>query len=165
MPDKLIIHRPELLSRFRRRTEWGLTTLGWLVWLVLCRPLLVVVLWCLGVQQMYRQMVALGGFAAVIVFFEAYIFVILAVGVLLRGWNAYNQWRFRGNERRQAVADVTSRELERTFQLPTGGIEWLRQGRTGAITFEAGGALTFEVVGPDTTTRALRGHRGPLAIH
>ena len=165
MSDKMIIHRPELLSRFRRRTEWGLTTLGWLVWIVLCRPLMVIVLWCLGVQQMYRQMVALGGFSAVILFFEAYIFIILGVGALLRGWSAYNQWRFRGKERRQAVAEVTPSELERTFRLPAGGGEWLQQGRTVAITFEARNALVFEVVGPDTTTRTLRGHRGPLAIH
>ncbi|HQP10865.1 MAG TPA: poly-beta-1,6-N-acetyl-D-glucosamine biosynthesis protein PgaD, partial [Candidatus Omnitrophota bacterium] len=43
--DDLIINRPEALKVTRRRIEFSLTTLGWAIWIFLCRPLLIVLLW------------------------------------------------------------------------------------------------------------------------
>jgi len=46
--DSLIINKPEALTNMRRKAEFSITTIGWIVWIFLCRPALLAILWLVG---------------------------------------------------------------------------------------------------------------------
>ncbi len=139
----LIIDRPDALNKIRRRTEWSMTTIGWVIWFTLCRPILMLALWVFGIRQMYVHMVKLHGFPAVLEFFKVYGWVILGIAVALRLWNYYNIVLFRNRERRRHVRETTSQEMERSFGLPDGSLTRIQSWREVAVVFDSDGRVQF----------------------
>lgn len=118
--DTLIINRPEALKKTRRRIEFSLTTIGWVVWIFLCRPLLLVVLWYLGFRFFFRHMVDLGGLAGLQELKYLYLSVIILIVFFVRGWNFYNKVRYGKKKRRKFAPPVSEKRLEEHFKLPQG---------------------------------------------
>lgn len=113
----IIIDRPEALSSFRRGTEWSITTLGWMLWFFLCRPLILVFLWFIGVEIFYEHMLRLGGLKGLKDIWGIYLFIILVIFFIVRGWNVYNYFKFRKKDRRQQAKPVIPPELEDYFRM------------------------------------------------
>ena len=132
---KLIIDRPARLSDLRKRTEWSLTLIGWAIWFFLCRPLLLLTLWLLGVKQIYVHMVRLGGAIAVVEWLHWYSFVILAVSLAVLAWNRYNWFRFRGRDKRRRSADASLEEMAQCVSIPAETLPRLQQCREVTIRF------------------------------
>jgi biofilm PGA synthesis protein PgaD len=118
--ESLIINRPEALKVTRRRIEFSLTTIGWAVWIFLCRPLLIIMLWLLSFRVFFRHMVDLGGLVGLQELKIFYISGIVAIIFLVRGWNFYNKVRFGRKQRRKFVRGVSEKRLEKFFKLPEG---------------------------------------------
>lgn len=116
--DSLIINRPEAMKDLRRRTEFSITTIGWIVWLFLCRPLFILLLWLIGFKFFYQHMVDLGGLVGLNELKYVYITCIVLILLLVRGWNVYNKIRYGKKTRRKFDGGVTHKSLEEYFELP-----------------------------------------------
>jgi len=118
--DSLIINRPEALQTARRRIEFSLTTIGWAVWIFLCRPVLIILLWLISFRVFFRHMVDLGGLVGLQELKIVYISGIILIVFLIRGWNFYNKVRYGKKRRRKSVRGVSDERLEKYFKLPQG---------------------------------------------
>ncbi len=103
----LIIDRPDLQSWPQRAISGVLTTVFWLLWLVLCLPLLTLMGWALFGWQFRVHMFDLGGLGGFFEILGTYAIVIVSMGSILLGWAKYNHLRFRGMDRRMAFPPVT----------------------------------------------------------
>ena len=124
--DSLIINRPEALKKTRRRIEFSLTTIGWAVWLFICRPLLILLLWFLSFRVFFRHMIDLGGLAGLQQLKIFYISIIVLIVFIVRGWNLYNKARYGKKTRRKFVRGISDKRLEDYFKLPQGSASRLQ---------------------------------------
>jgi len=124
--DSLIINRPEVLHNVRRKAEISITTVGWIVWIFLCRPALLAILWLIGFRFFFRHMIDLGGLAGLQELKLFYISVIIVIILLIRGWNMYNKVRYGKKKRRSAAKGVSEERLENCFKLPHKSAQKLR---------------------------------------
>ncbi len=137
----LIINRPEALDPARRAIEWGVTSMGWVIWIFLVRPLLLVFLWVLGIRIFTHQMITLHGFTGILEKWQLYLGIILAIYIIIRGWNIYNYVRFSKINRRRTVRDVTVEELAEFFEMPIHRIKDINQWEDISIEFSPGQGL------------------------
>ncbi len=133
--DDLIINRPEALKVTRRRIEFSLTTLGWAIWIFLCRPLLIILLWLVSFRVFFRHMVDLGGLIGLQELKFVYISVIIFIVFMIRGWSFYNKVRFGKKTRRKFVRGVSEKRLEEYFKLPDGSAHQLQNMKAIDIEF------------------------------
>jgi len=116
--ESLIINRPDSLHKMRRKAEISITTVGWIVWLFLCRPALLVVLWMVGFRFFFRHMIDLSGLAGLQELKLVYISVLIVIVFTICGWNMYNKMRYGKKKRRSNAQDVSEEKLESCFKLP-----------------------------------------------
>ncbi len=116
--DSLIINRPEALHGIRRNAEFSITTIGWIVWIFLCRPALLAILWLIGFRFFFKHMIDLGGLSGLQELKLFYISVIIVIILLIRGWNMYNKVRYGKKKRRSMAKGVSAEKLESCFKLP-----------------------------------------------
>jgi len=133
--DSLIINRPEALHNIRRRAEISITTVGWIVWIFLCRPALLVVLWLIGFRFFFRHMIDLSGLAGLQELRLFYISAIIVIILLIRGWNMYNKARYGKKKRRSTAKGVSEEKLESCFKLPRNGAKKLQDMREITVDF------------------------------
>jgi len=124
--DSLIINRPEALHALRRRAEISLTTIGWIVWIFLCRPALLFILWFFGFRFFFEHMIDLGGLAGLQELKIFYVSVIVVIILLIRGWNMYNKIRYGRKKRRSTAIGVSPEKVESCFKLPHNSSQKLR---------------------------------------
>src|ERR1017187_4981193 len=98
--EDLIIYHPHALNPLRRGVEWSVTAIGWFIWAVLCRPLLLAFLWFLGFEIFYEHMIRLGGIKALVSFAFIYFGSLFVMYLFIRGWNYYNARKFRKKNKR-----------------------------------------------------------------
>jgi len=125
--DSLIINRPEALHKGRRRAEFSITTVGWIVWIFLCRPALLAILWLVGFRFFFEHMIDLGGLAGLQELKLVYISVLIIIILLIRGWNMYNKVRYGKKKRRSTTRGVSEERLESCFKLPSDSVKKLRK--------------------------------------
>ncbi len=133
--EELIINRPEALGRLRKSAELSITTLGWIVWFILFRPLFVAILWLMGVRLFYRHMFQLGGLHGLAQNLPVYISIILLIFLIIRSWNVYNKTKFGGKNRRVISRIVLSRDMEKFFDLPKGSAPDLWEAKDISVSF------------------------------
>jgi len=114
----LVINKPETLTNLRRNTELSFTAIGWIIWIFLCRPALLIILWLLGFRIFFRHMIDLSGLAGLQELKIFYISVIVGIIFLVRGWNMYNKTRFGKKKRRAHAQSFSGEMVEEYFQLP-----------------------------------------------
>ena len=148
-PDQnpIIINRPEKLSSVKKIAEWSVTAFGWGLWFFFCRPLLIAFLWFLGFEAFYVHMIRLQGLRSVIVFFESYVFVILTLLLVARGWSFYNQMRFGQRGKRKGAPEVKPDELDHYFNMKEGSAAKLQSWKEIQIDFSPDYHLEFHRVG------------------
>jgi len=133
--DSLIINRPEVLHSMRRKAEISITTIGWIVWIFLCRPALLVILWLVGFRIFFRHMIDLRGLAGLQELKLFYISVIIVIILMIRGWNMYNKARYGKKKRRSTAKGVSEEKLEKWFKLPPNSARKLQNMREITVDF------------------------------
>jgi biofilm PGA synthesis protein PgaD len=93
-------HRHLHQQKWRRATEFTLTTLFWLAWLYLIMPLVSLLLWALGVRLFVEEMIVRGGYEALIGEIVNYSLVILTMLVATLIWVYWNLRRYGRHEKR-----------------------------------------------------------------
>ena len=144
--NPLIINRPEKLNPVRRGVEWSLTSLGWIIWAVLSRPIFVVILWFIGFEIFYKHMIKLGGLHGLADELSVYLTVIVAIFVVIKGWNLYNRVRFVNKDRRQEVKAVTERDVEEFFKMSPENFHKLQSWSTLEVDFLKDRVMEFRNV-------------------
>jgi len=124
-------------SRWRRATEFTLTTLFWLAWLYLIMPLVSLLLWALGVRLFVDEMILRGGFEALIGELANYSLVILTMLVVTLVWVYWNLRHYGGNEQRtQQPVPVSLEEIATTADLSTSAVLEIRAHKRLWIRFD-----------------------------
>jgi poly-beta-1,6-N-acetyl-D-glucosamine biosynthesis protein PgaD len=155
--DDLIINRPQSMRKIRRRMEISATTIGWVIWLFVCRPLFIILLWLIGFQFFYEHMINLGGLAGLKEQWIAYIIVILLIYIVVRGWNVYNKVRYGKKNRRKATKETTPEEMDKFFQFSENSCQLFQKARRISIDFTKGGQIEVRDPGqPDPNIRKGR---------
>ena len=134
--EGLIIDRPGLVSRLMRCSEWSYNLLAWAFWLFLLRPLIILVLWYLGVRVAYHQMVFLEGFnnPAFFGYGAGSVFLILLVAF---AWNRYNFMRFRGIDRRKSQGDCSVEDMAKYFKISPEDVNSFQMAPSVEVAFAA----------------------------
>ncbi len=148
----LIIFRPQALSAIRKGTEMTATVTGWLIWAALCQPIFSILLWFFGFKTFYENMIHLKGISGLADSVFVYAIVVLAFYVIIRSWNFYNIWKFRGKERRVINSSVSFQDLERFFKLPPQTVKKIQMWKDITIDFRSGDRLLFK----ETAAKLIR---------
>ena len=139
--DELIINRPMAMRKFRRRMEISITTIGWAIWIFVCRPLFIIFLWMIGFQFFYEHMINLGGLVGLQEQGISYMLVIFLVYILVRGWNVYNKVYFGKRNRRKDFKETNPEELDRFFHFSDESSLHFQKAKRVNIDFFKGGHI------------------------
>jgi len=150
--EGLIIERPALLSKLRRCSEWTCNLLAWASWLMLLRPVLILLLWYLGMRVAYHQMVFLEGFDNPEFFAYGALSVVTILAVAF-AWNRYNYLRFRGVDRRKPSGTCGAQELAKYYKMPVASVESLQTAPYVEVSF--GRDESVELSGNGRKAKAL----------
>jgi len=134
--NDLIINRPEAMSSLRQKTEISITTIGWIVWIFICRPLIIFLLWFIGLRIFFVQMVDLGGFVGLKQMWVGYAIIIIVVYIMTRGWILYNKLHYGKKNKRQKMQPTSGEELEECFSLPEKSISQFHTFHTLTVDFK-----------------------------
>ncbi|MFQ5488183.1 MAG: poly-beta-1,6-N-acetyl-D-glucosamine biosynthesis protein PgaD [Gammaproteobacteria bacterium] len=113
----LIIDTPSLQSLRQRYAYALITLLFWVLWFYLWIPVISLVAWLLSADVFYREMIRLDGLYGLLDLLGWYGLVIASIAVFYSGWALYNQFRFRGKNRRQEQPEVEPLELADAFNI------------------------------------------------
>ena len=106
-PRQLIIESPSILTVKDRFAEVGITLFFWLLLLYMWQPLISFLAWMFQGYVSYKHMLYLGGYHAVLDIGKKYLLIVASMVGVLFLWVLYNQWRFRGKERRRNVPNTS----------------------------------------------------------
>lgn len=84
----------------RRLTELTITVAFWFAWVYLILPLFSLLLWLVGYQLFTEEMLARGGYQALLRELRTYGLVILAMSLVMLIWIAWNQRRYGSHNQR-----------------------------------------------------------------
>ncbi len=141
MKQPLIIETPSLQS-LRQRYAYALLTLAfWVLWFYLWIPVISLVAWLLGVKAFYREMIFLDGLHEQQELLIWYGLTIAIVGICYISWALYNQFRFRGRERRLTPPVVTVEELAGDFDLDPALVSTLQEAKRIRIVHDEQGRI------------------------
>jgi len=142
--EDLIISRPQSVSSMRKGTEMTATVVGWFIWAVLCRPLVLLILWVLGVEIFYEHMIRLKGIFSLADSVLLYYVIVVVFYLIIRGWSSYNQWKFRGKDRRVRNPAVSSQDLEQFFKLPPKTVKKVQAWKDITVDFQTNDQLLLK---------------------
>ena len=126
----LIINAPGLQTMRQRFASSFVTLIFWGVWIYLWLPLVSLLAWMVGIDLFYQQMIVQSGYQSVFELVGWFALVILFMAVTLLGWARYNQFLFRGKDRRKNVKAVEIVEIADRFQVNVFQLrEWRRSKR------------------------------------
>ncbi len=144
--ESFIINKKELLTPFRKGSEFSFMLLGLIVWFFMLRPFLILLLWMLGVKFFLYHMVTLKGISGLFEKSILFLSIILFIFFLVRGWNVYNSTKFKNANRRKNVRDVSSDDLESFFQIKKGGLEKIHAWKTLSVEFTDRHSIKFKSI-------------------
>jgi poly-beta-1,6-N-acetyl-D-glucosamine biosynthesis protein PgaD len=118
MSEIKIIDKPNLKSFTKNIGEWSFTTVMWGIYIYLVLPVLNVILWLLGIQIFFIEVIEKSVYLQLLNLLENLGWCILIVFGILRIWGYYNYIRFGQKNRRKEVSSVTVKQLAEFFELP-----------------------------------------------
>jgi len=149
----LIIDREAMVSKTRRLSEWTYNAAAWAFWLFLMRPLIITMLWYLGLRVAYYQMVSLQGIRNPEFFSFGFLALLAIFGAML-AWNRYNVYRFRGVERRKSRGVCEAQDLARYYRVAEEEVDGMRNSSRLDVYFDAADAARIDL-GPSGEVKAL----------
>lgn len=150
--DEIIIDKSFNLGFFRRNSERGIAAAGWLVWILMVRPLLLLTIWSFGFHIFYAQFVKLEGYKNLRIF-GYYLLVMAAIYTVLQIWNRYNVYRFRGKERRRAGSPVSDKQLGAFYQISDQAVSALKKNPAIDIYFLEDQRIEFGLAASSASSR------------
>ena len=141
MSRDLLINEPQLQSLQHKLGDTVLTAAMWGIYLYLWLPLVSLVAWLFGIQLFYHELIEAGGYLELLDKVALYATVIPAIFVVIISWSLSNQKRFRGQERRNEVSEISPAEMTAFFDVTTGEFERLRAASRIVIAIDENGRI------------------------
>jgi len=121
----------------QRVAEVTITALFWAAWLYLVMPLLSLLLWFAGIHFFVEEMIARGGYEALLGELKHYGLVILGIAVTISLWVLWNRQHYgRRNLRVHQPPAVELDELAHYVGLPPEDLRVLQDRRNLHVTFD-----------------------------
>lgn len=117
MNNIAIIDQPELKSKLRLMTEFGITGLIWALWIYLLLPLANAFLWIFGISTFKFEFFEKGGVIVFIELVQQMGWLILTVFLVMRVWGLYNYYHFGRRNRRNHEMPDSIEKLCRFYHL------------------------------------------------
>lgn len=111
MKTPLIIERPDLQAWQQKAVFGVMTAVFWVAWFYLWLPLVTLFGWLFFGYQFQFHMIRLEGYEGFLNLLAVYALVIIGMGGALIGWAIYNDFRFRGMDRRKPSAPPSDPQL------------------------------------------------------
>ena len=108
-------------------------------------------------------MIHLGGLKGIKEIWGIYLFIILVIFLVVRGWNVYNYFKFRKTDRRQESPVVTAVELEGYLKFEAGGVATIQNWSNVVIDFADHYSLKLRDQS-GKTTKAFTAKFNPSAV-
>jgi biofilm PGA synthesis protein PgaD len=144
--DPLIINRPERQKPLQRLTSAFITMIAWALWVSLWLPLLTLIAWLLGLQDVYIKLGLNHPFQA-----AQNLDTVLSVGCVcafsLGAWAFYNRMRFGGKQRRHANRVIDVQEMAPALEASVDTARYLRMRRRSVVQFDEHGGMYLNVDG------------------
>ncbi|HTV86635.1 MAG TPA: poly-beta-1,6-N-acetyl-D-glucosamine biosynthesis protein PgaD [Dyella sp.] len=138
--EPLIINRPERQKPLQRATSALITMIAWTLWVSLWLPLLTLIAWLLGLQDIYVKLGLDHPFQA-----AQNLDMVLSVGCVcafsLGAWAFYNRMRFAGRQRRHANRVIDIQEMAPVLEASVDTARHLRASRRSIIHFDEQGGM------------------------
>jgi len=127
--ENLIIESPHLQTALQKYSHAFITFFFWMLWVYLWSPIITMIFWVLGFHQFFHHMVLLEGYIGLAGKLLTYMAVILVIGFIQVAWAKYNQFRFRGKEKRTFRPHVSSGALFDYFNVDKSKISTFQKGQ------------------------------------
>jgi biofilm PGA synthesis protein PgaD len=144
--DPLIISRPERQKPLQRATYTLITMIAWTLWMSLWLPLLTLLAWLLGLQDIYIKLGLNHPFQAA-QNLNMVMGVASVCALSLGGWAFYNRMRFGGKQRRHANRVVDVQEMAPALDATVDTARQLRANRRSTIHFTEQGSMFLSADG------------------
>jgi biofilm PGA synthesis protein PgaD len=141
-PPGTIINRPDLQTLAQRLGGYTVNFFGWALYLYLWLPLITLVVWWLDIGFVYEQMVDQEGLDALANVARWYLLIFGLLAASYLGWARYNQWRFRGRERRNPRPAPPLAKIAEDFGVPLKVLQQWRTQRRVVIHLDEGARVT-----------------------
>ena len=138
--EPLLIERPERQKPLQRVTFAFITMLAWTLWVSLWLPLLTLIAWLLGLDDIYIKLGLDHPFRAV-----GDLNLVLSVASIcalsLGSWAFYNRVRFAGKQKRHANRLVDIAEMAPALEASLHTAQQLRSSRRSVLHFTRSGGM------------------------
>ncbi len=141
MNRDLLINEPELQTLHHKLGDTVITAVMWGIYLYLWLPLISLVAWLFGIQLFYHELIEAGGYLELLDRIALYATVIPVILVVIFSWSLSNQRRFRGQERRNAVSEISPAEMTAFFDVTAAEFERLRDASRIVIAIDENGNI------------------------
>lgn len=153
MKKPLIIERPDLQAWQQKAVFGALTAVFWVVWVFLWLPLVTLLGWWFFGARFQRYLVEPNLHGSLLHGFAFYAAVVCAMGGALIAWALYNDFRFRGVDRRKEAPVPTSADVGEWSRHPASVIARWRDLSVMTVHLDAAGGV--ERVVPALTPRNI----------
>jgi biofilm PGA synthesis protein PgaD len=134
--DNLIIERPDLQTLWQKYAYGFWTALAWTLWLYLWLPMISLIGWLFGVKLFYEHMIVLGGYRGFLQLLGLYSLAVFCISMSLILWALSNQFRFRGNERREPIPPANHEDVARFFKIREEALHEAQNAKSLVIAFD-----------------------------
>jgi biofilm PGA synthesis protein PgaD len=138
--ESVIINRPERQKPLQRFVFTFITMVAWTLWVSLWLPLLTLVAWLLGLQDVYVKLGLAHPFRAAS---DLSVVLPVAVGaaISLGAWAFYNRMRFGGKQKRRANRLIELAEMAVALDASVNTAQKLRASRRAIVHFGDQGGM------------------------
>ena len=154
----IIIERPRLLTRRRRLTEWTVGAIGVYLWVVVMRPLFLLILWILGARIFQTHMIELGGLFNPR-YFGFICMGILGIFVIMIGWNKYDRIRYGGTYKGRSRGIAENGYMGAFYNIPSEEVDRIKQSQRLSVYFPKN--HTIEMVVNNDNDSPINGFYNP----
>lgn len=140
MKAQFIIDRPERQSPLQRTLFAVITMVAWTLWISLWLPLLTLIAWLLGLQDVYLKLGLIHPLHAVGDLSMVFV-VALVCALSIGSWSQYNRMRFTGKQRRRGNRHLDVAEMAPVLDASVETGRQLRAGRRLVVYFTADGNM------------------------
>ena len=133
--NEMVIDRRDIVSKTRGFTEWTLNSVGWILWIFLIRPLVMLIIWYISYRFFKYHMFTLEGIDNP-GFFGIGAGTVFLIFLLLFAWNRYNLWRFGGLDRRRSRGQAGVAEIANYYKITEDEATKLRNAPVLKISFD-----------------------------
>jgi biofilm PGA synthesis protein PgaD len=139
MKTPLIIERPDLQAWQQKAVFGALTAVFWVVWVFLWLPLVTLLGWFFFGSRFQFHMIELNGYGQFLEVLGFYALVIGAMGGALIAWALYNDFRFRGVDRRKPAPPLSFADVGESSRHPPSVIARWRECAVMTVHLDADG--------------------------